>query len=176
MLFIYDLITRATDTGDDSWIDRFVCMTYDDLLDSYDMAPRDAAKKAARDFDDDAHIILQNWESLRVMLIGADETAAEFNDSPLPDYDGLAQKVDSLDGDSTTEELVDALADAVSVQTIQSELLDLAADFSVADYLESFECGDGTLYDFFTRTLGEVNDDITSLYRWLPLFPPASAR
>ncbi len=48
MLSIYALLTRAADTSDDGWIDRFVGMTYDDLLDTYDMAPIDAQKKAAR--------------------------------------------------------------------------------------------------------------------------------
>ena len=164
MLLIYDLITRAADTSDDSWIDRFVGMTYDDLLDSYDMAPTDAKKKAARDFDDDAQIILKNWEEFRTLLLEADDAVQEFNDAELPDCDALEERVNALDENSDTKDFVLAIADSVSVQAEQTALLDLAAGFTVADYLESVEYGDGTLYDFFTRTTSEVKADITSLY------------
>lgn len=70
MLVIYDLITRGADTSDDSWIDRFVGMSYDDLLDSYDMTPTDAERAAALDFEDDAKMIQQNWEDFRTLGLG----------------------------------------------------------------------------------------------------------
>ena len=164
MLMIYDLITRAADTNDDSWIDRFTAMTYDDLLDSYDMTPTDAKKKAAKDFDDGAKIILQNWEDFRVMLIGADEAAEAFEQAEAPDYEGLEAKVDALGDNPSSDELAEAVAEAVAVQKEQAELLELAAGFTVADYLKSIEYGEGTLYDFFTRATSDVTADITSLY------------
>lgn len=164
MLMIYDLITRAADTSDDSWIDRFTAMTYDDLLDSYDMAPTDAQKKAARDFDDDANTILKSWEDFRTLLIGADDAVDAFNNAEQPDYDALQEKVDALDENSTAQELLGALEDSVVAQSEQTELLDLAAGFTVADYLASIEYGDGTLLDFFTRSSSDVKADITSLY------------
>ena len=164
MLVVYDLITRAADTSDDSWIDRFTAMTYDELLDSFDMAPTDAAKAAARAFDDDANTILKSWETFRTQLIGAEDAVDEFNDAEEPDFDALQEKVDALDENSTAEELIEALDDSIVAQTEQTELLNLAAGFTVADYLESIEYGDGTLYDFFTRPTGDVQADITSLY------------
>ena len=164
MLVIYDLITRAADTGDDSWIDRFTAMTYDDLLDSYDLAPTDAKKQAAKDFEDDAKILLNSWEDFRTLLIGADDNVDTLNDAELPDYDGLQAELDALDENATLQEVVGAYADELAVQAEQAELLQLAADISVADYLESIEYGDGTLYDFFTRPSSEAAADITSLY------------
>ena len=164
MLVIYDLITRAADTSDDSWIDRFTAMTYDDLLDSYDMAPTDAKKKAARDFDDDANIILTNWEDFRSLLIGAEDDVETINDAQLPDVDAADAKVDALDNDSSDEDIVDAVVSFIEVQTQTSELVGLTAAVTVADFLEGIEYGDGTLYDFFTRTSSEAAADITSLY------------
>ena len=164
MLMIYDLITRAADTGDDSWIDRFTAMTYDDLLDTYDLAPTDAKKKAARDFDDDANTILENWETFRTQLVGADTAAEVFNNIELPDYDGLEERTDALDDDSTFDDAVEVYAEAIIAESTQSALLGLAASFSVADYLAGIEYGEGTLYDFFTRSVSEVQADITSLY------------
>ena len=164
MLSIYALLTRAADTGDDSWIDRFTAMTYDDLLDSYDMAPTDAQKRAARDFDDDAQTILANWNDFRDMLIGADADAVAIEDMELPDIEGAQARLDALNDDSTEEEVVDAYENAAEAQEQQSELIDLTANVSVADYLETYEYGDGTLYDFFTQSSAEVADNITMLY------------
>ena len=164
MLVIYDLITRAADTSDDSWIDRFAAMSYDDLLDSYDMAPTDAKKKAARDFDDDAQIILKSWEDFRTLLLGADDDAQAFVDADLPDYDALQNDFSELENNSTIEDHVVTLAESIIAQAVQSEAIDLAAGFTVADYLESVEYGEGTLYDFFTRTTSEAKADVTALY------------
>ena len=172
MLVIYDLITRAADTGDDSWIDRFSGLSYDDLLDSYDMAPTDAKKKAARDFDDVARTILKSWEDFRALLVGADDAVDAFNNAPVPDYDALQAEVDALDTNSSPEDIIAAAEDLRDAQAQQSELLDLAAAVSVADYLESIEYGDGTMYDFFTRSSSEAAADITSLY---PLVAALSA-
>ena len=164
MLTIYDLITRAADTSDDSWIDRFTAMTYDDLLDTYDMAPTDARKKAARDFDDDAQTILKSWEDFRTLLLGADDDAQSFVDADLPDYDALQNKFSDLENNSAVEDHVVTLAESIIAQSVQSEAIDLAACFTVADYMESIEYGDGTLYDFFTRSSSEAAADITALY------------
>ena len=164
MLTVYALLTRAADTSDDSWIDRFAAMSYDDLLDSYDMAPTDARKKAARDFDDDAHTILTNWETFRAMLIGTDEDAVSIDSIEMPDIEDTGEKIDALTDHSTEEEILEAYEDAAEAQARQSELLDLAGNITVADYLETFEYGDGTLYDFFTRSVSDVTADIESLY------------
>ena len=98
------------------------------------------------------------------MLINADDDAQKLSSAELPDYDGAQAKLDGLNEDSSAEEFFDAYSDSIIVQSEQAELLELAADISVADYLESIEYGDGTLYDFFTRTTSEVTADITSLY------------
>ena len=164
MLVIYDLITRAADTSDDSWIDRFTAMTYDDLLDSYDMAPTDAGKAAARAFDDDANTILKSWEDFRTLLLGAQNNVKTINDAEMPDADAVEAEFDSLDDNSSQEEIVDALTDVIELQSQGSELFNLTAAVTVADYLESIEYSDGTLYDFFTRPTSEVQADITSLY------------
>ena len=172
MLTIYDLITRAADTADDSWIDRFTAMTYDDLLDSYDLAPTDAKKKAARDFDDDAHTILQNWEVFRTALIGADDDALALDNIAMPDLEGAQEKIDALTDNATEAQLTEAAADMTEAVSQHAELIELAESVTVADYLESIAYGDGTLYDFFTRSTSEASDDVTSLYPLVAALSP----
>ena len=164
MLVIYDLITRGADTADDSWIDRFTAMTYDDLLDSYDMTPTDAEKAAALDFEDDAKMILQNWEDFRTLLLSSDEAVETVNNAETPDVDAMTKKIDKLDDNSSDKEIVEAVVDVLEVQAQTSEIINATAGVTVADYLESIEYGDGTLYDFFTRSSAEMAADITSLY------------
>ena len=164
MLVIYDLITRAADTSDDSWIDRFTAMTYDDLLDSFDMAPTDAKKKAARAFDDDANRILQNWETFRALLIGAEEDAVKIDDMELPDIEGAQEKLDALTENASEQEIGDAYRAVDEACAQQAEMLEMAGNIAAADYLASIAYGDGTLYDFFTQSSSEVKENITVLY------------
>ena len=46
-------------------------------------------KQAAKDFEDDAKIILQSWEAFRTMLLGADDDAQTLSDTTAPDLDAL---------------------------------------------------------------------------------------
>ena len=164
MLVIYDLITRGADTADDSWIDRFTAMTYDDLLDSYDMTPTDAERAAALDFEDDAKMILQNWEDFRALLLSSDEAVETVNNAEMPDIDAVSKEIDKLDDNSSDEEVLKTAVDVLEMQAQTSELINATAGVTVADYLESIEYGDGTLYDFFTRSSAEMAADITALY------------
>ena len=164
MLTIYALLTRAADTSDDSWIDRFVCMTYDDLLDSYDMAPTDAKKKAARDFDDDARIILKSWEDFCTLLLAAPAKAELLKAVEFPDLDVAVEKVAALDENSSDDEIVTATAECAAAESGFRTLTEMGVDAVVAGYLSAFDYGDGTLYDFFTRPTSEMAADITSLY------------
>ena len=160
MLVICDLITRAADTSDDSWVDRLT--TYDVLLDSYEMAPIDAAKQAARDYEDDAKILLQSWEDFCTLLIGVDDDVA------------VLDRMDPLTTDSLPDaELNETTSDTEIIETIEEDYaafqqynktVELAENITVADYLESIAYGDGTLYNFFTHSAVEAAEDITSLY------------
>ena len=164
MLVIWDLITRAADTADDSWIDRFTGMTYDDLLDSYDMTPTDARKKAARDFDDDARAILRNWEDFRTMLIGAYDDIDDLKKKKRPDLDSVGEKVGAIDENSGEEQIADAAPDLYAAYALETERIGLAGNVAVLEYLKSIRYDGRTLLDFFTRSSSEAAEDITKLY------------
>ena len=159
MLMIYDLLTRAADTNEDSWMERFSGITYDELLDSYDMSPADAKIQAAKDFEDDARIVLQNWDQFREMLTGADEAAAKLEKMNVTDYNpaGLGKNPD-------TQALINAITDMLNARAEQTEAVELAAAVVVADYLENIPYGDGTMYDFFTKSSTDLEKDPGQLY------------
>ena len=161
MLLIYDLLTRAADTSEDSWMDRFSGMSYDDLIDSYGMSPTDAKKQAAKDFEDDARILLQSWGALREQLIGANDAAEKIEKMEVTAYE---PKLEGLNENSDPEAVVEAVTDLLEAQEQQTEMIELAASVTVADYLESIEYGDGTMYDFFTQSSTDVEKNIKQLY------------
>ena len=157
LLSIYALLTRAADTSDDSWLDRFSCMTFDDLLDSYDMAPTDARKRAAKDFQDDAWIILQGWDTFREYLLAADDNYDALDDMEVPDVEGVEQAIEAGNNAATDEELLEAAAEVYEFEAQKKEFLDCAASVAMADYLEDYAYGDETMLDFFTRDSRSVS-------------------
>ena len=164
MILIYDLLTRAADTAEDSWMDRFSAMTYDDLLDSYGMTPTDAQKQAAKDFEDDARILLYNWDSFRKLLLEADDSVDAINKMEELDVDAAVEKTKAIRNDSSTREVIKALSDVVDVQIEQARMIELASAITLADYLENIDYGDGTMLDFFTRSKSTMEKNIKELY------------
>ena len=172
LLSIYALLTRAADTSDDSWIDRFLGLTYDDILDSYDLAYTDAAKQAARDYQDDAKTLLESWEEYRTFLLNADDNYAALEALEMPDTDAVESKINALDKNSTKEEVKLAAVELVEAELLTEVSIDLLASVAAAEYLESIEYEDGTLYDFFTRPTAEVANDLESLYPMIAALSP----
>ena len=164
MLVVFDYLTRAADTNEDSWVDRFGTITYDDLLSSYDMPETEAKIQAAKDFEDDARILLQNWDAFRKSLIEADEDAATLAGMDEPDQDAVSAKIESLGDQPSEDAVIEAATDLIIAQEKQSAMIDLAVNAAMAAYLKSIGHEDGTLFDFFTRSSTDIEKDITILY------------
>ena len=122
MLMIYDLITRGADTNEDSWMERFSASSYEELLESYDMSETDAKRQMARDFEDDAKLLLANWDKFRAALIGADEDADTLENMEIPDFDAAAAKIDALNESSDADAVADAVVELAEAQVQQSAL------------------------------------------------------
>ena len=173
-LIMVNLITRAADPEEDTWIDRFVTTTYDDLLALYpDMLPSDAEAELAKEFDDDAHEILSMWGALKDELDSYDTNMARLEELRNNDLSEIQKIIEEYDAstatDEQTEEYVQALARFTAVT---DEMTALLAEVSVWEYLKSIEYGDGTLLDFFKQEREKVASDVTVLY---PLVASLSA-
>ncbi|MBO4893590.1 MAG: hypothetical protein J5562_01590 [Clostridia bacterium] len=164
-LILENMITRGSDTNEDLWIDRFVSITYEDLLSLSDLSPTDAAADIARLFDDDAKEILKMWPAFREHLENYDNALAILKEAGKKDYTEETDALNSLDFETSTEEEVEEAAKAtVELQYSAEELANAAADVFCKEYLETIEYGNGTLLDFFMQPEAEIKKDITVLY------------
>ncbi len=164
-LLMENLITRAADTGDDTWVDRFTEMDYDSLVDAVDLPPTDAEMELAKLYDDDARKILGMWDAFRDQLINAESKDDELDIIDSSEYREDLEKIKNFDittaTDKEIEELGDIIAKAeVEVGAFTSNLTDVIA----RAYLETIDYGEGTLLDFFTQPYEEVAQDIKMLY------------
>ena len=165
MLLIYALLTRAADTAEDeSWLDRFAAITYDDLLASYDMSETDAKQQMARDFEDDARLVLQSWEAFRELIVNVDEAVEITDQLEMPDVEEAGNKTEKAAESQTMEDLVDASVDVLVAEGQHQELIEQTARIAVVEYLSGIDYEDGTMYDFFSKSSDEIQADLSILY------------
>ena len=163
-LMLENLITRAADASEDTWIDRFTGATYDDMEEETGLSPSKARAALDKLYYDDAQSILQLWEALREQLLGADDDETDLENTEVPDNAALAEKMNDLQNDVTMENAQAAADELLDNTFAKIEMNDKAANVVVRDYLKSVEYEDGTLYDFFTQDYEDISDDYTALY------------
>ena len=164
-LIMENLITRAADTNDDLWLDRFAEITYDDLIDATGETPTDAAKTLAKLYDDGAMEILDMWADFGEHLENYDNAVAILEAAAKKDLSDEVEAVEELDFETDDEEKVNEAAEAsVEIQYSAEELANASADVFCKEYLETIDYEDGTMLDFFMQPAEDIEDDITVLY------------
>ncbi len=164
-ILMESLLTRAADTGDESWIDRLAGITYDNLIDAVEGLPTDAAQTLARMYDSDARRILEKWELFSEALNDYDSNLKVINNFELNDDEDSEEKYDNFELETAeTDEIVDLMLDTVADREEALSVSETAGAVAVADYLEDYEYGDGTLLDFFRQTREEAEENIEMLY------------
>ena len=164
-LTIANLLVRACDTStDDTWVERFADITYDDLIDQTGLPPTDAEKELAKHFDDDAQSVLGQWNALY---------------SSLGDYEDAAEKIENCNLEILRHELEEkqnAVSQFTQVEGHEEKYAEFIEAYSafmteyidimtavqtvyIYEYLESVEYDDGTLLDFFNRPSDEVETE-----------------
>ena len=163
-LMMENLLTRAADSNDDTWLDRFAGITYDDLVKSMDMLPTDAQAEVAKMYDDDARAVLKMWEPLHEVLAGYDgyvEFAKKYNDTALSEAVDTLENADENATGAERDEIIDAYVETIEETT---KLKDALEAIALHDFLEQYEYGEGSLLDFFLKDTSEFEEDITPLY------------
>ena len=164
-LLMNNLLTRASDTNEDTWIDRFSELTYDDLADLTGMSPSDAFAELSMLYDDDATDLLYIWDDFREELESYEESLQNIVDSEGFDYEGMEEKYDNFDMETaSSDEVLEALIDMTDERSETTQTVADLGVIAVHEYLDSIEYGDGTLLDFFMQTSEEIEEDITVLY------------
>ena len=168
-LVIENLVTRAADTNETTWIDRFSGLTYDNLIDSTGLPPTDAEKELAKLYDDDAQTLLNMWTVFKEQIEITDDSEdvleeLENSQSDEAALEAIDQKVEDVQNDYSDEKLADTLTDMTEEREKVLEGMEKATNAMVRDYLESVEYDDGTMLDFFLQDTEGIADDITVLY------------
>ena len=164
-LTIANLLVRACDTStDDTWIDRFAEITYDDLVEQTNLTPTDAYKKLAKLYDDDAQGVLEQWNALYSSLGDYEDAAAKIEDCnlevlrlELEEKQNAVRDYTQVEGHE--EEYADFLEAYNAFMTEYIDIMTAVQTVYIYDYLEDTEYGDGTLLDFFNRPADEVETE-----------------
>ena len=166
-LMMENLLTRAADTNDSTWLERFAELDYDKLIDSTKLAPTDADKQLAKLYDDSANLVLDMWSDFQAQLLKYDEYqefVKAYDDKKLKETEEKANALEEIAEATTEEEATQALTDYAEALSEHNELLRALKAILIHDSLEETEYGDGTLLDFFMQSYEDIADDITVLY------------
>ena len=163
-LLMENLITRASDTEDDTWLERFAGLTYEDLVNNTNLPPSKAKKVLAQAYDDDANKILSMWDTFRDQLLNTDKAAEDIENYKGANEKEINKKIEAIDENSDAQEIEEAIEAMGEAQEKMIDLTNNISDIAAAALLSAYEYGDGTLYDFFTQTSEKIEEDITVLY------------
>jgi len=165
-LLMENLITRAADTNEDTWLDRFAGTTYADLLALYpDMLPTEAEAKLAKDYDNDAREILSMWSALKEQIDNYDDNKKEMDELLAKDLSAEKAIIDGYNAETATDEQTLAYYDALGeVAAVSRRVAALSDDIATVEHLSSVEYKEGTLADFFSQEYADVENNLTSVY------------
>ena len=164
-LVIENLITRGSDTNEDTWIDRFQETTYDDLVESTGETPSDAKNTLAKKYDDDANTILDDlWDDFKEAMEGYDDAAANVESYDSSAYEEAIEALNSIDENTTDEEKEEIYDTFVEEFEKYTDYKDDLQTVTVYEMISEIDYEDGTLLDFFMQSSEDVEEDITVLY------------
>ena len=164
ILLLQNLLMRAADSNNNTWMERMSNLSYDALLDQTGLPPTDAAKKVAKLYDDTAQMILDMWDSFSEEMNAYDDNVEAVEAF---DFDACQQAIDAKDtitektSEAQKEEILNAFVEAVNNL---SEITAKSQAIAVHDALEDYDYLDGTMLDFFMQSAEEIEEDITILY------------
>ena len=172
-----NFVARATDTSDDTWIERMQKTSLSDLRDEMlakhpNLSKKDINAELDKKYQDDAKRFLKKWPELANALQNvesAQETVENHNEEELRE---AVDKMVSLDDDAKIDEIVDVYGELLDQHTDALEAADADATVVVSEFLEAsdydFNVGKesgSTLLDFFSQDASVFNgDNIRALY------------
>ena len=167
VLLMENLIIRACDTNEDTWIDRFLNTTYYDLLreEGYGLGSNKGKKALDLLYYDDAMKIVDMWDAFNEILNSFDESAVALSkvlDAEIPEPGIDLQNTTIM---NATDQELEAYANETTnlIQTVDLTATEYE-NVMIGPYLDSIDYKNGTLLDFFKQPADTIKDDITVLY------------
>ena len=161
---IENLLTRASDTNTNTWIDRFKETTYEDLIKATGKSPTDARKEVAKLYDDNAQLILDKWEEFNSDLKNYNVALKDVKTYSDDGLDDLKDEVEAIDKNSTDEEIDEVAQKLTDAQENLAKAVKDAQTVDVYEKLKNIPYGEGTMLDFFLQEKEVIEEDITVLY------------
>ena len=161
-LMMENLLTRAADTDEDTWLDRFAGTTYQDIIDSSDMLPTEAKNEIAKLYDDDTKKIIGLWDEFSEDLNGYDEAVKIVEAFDESKYKAAFDEMAKMDENTSAEDADRIMNEYAEQQVKMNDAMYKSRLIAVHDKLEETEYDDGTMLDFFSRDADEVED--TEIY------------
>ena len=164
-MMIENLLVRAADTAENSWIERLSETTYDDLLESTGLSLTKAQQELDKKYYDDAMKILEIWGTFKKQLEGYDEALTILEELKNKDHSALNAIIENYDIETADEEQSVAYGEALAEINIDSQKMNNAyADVMCKELLENTEYDGGTLLDLFLTDPEEIEEDPTIIY------------
>ena len=171
ILLIETLVTKATDSADDSWFDRFLKTDLDGLkaeiknADPSLTTEADINAELDKRYNDTASQLLYKWDGFYDMIASYDDNVNAVVNTEIADPEELKNDMENVDIDNLTMEDVDTIGDAMDKE---NEIVNTAAmmqEIAVVDFLSSAEYDDGSLLEFFEREKSDFyGEGIRELY------------
>ncbi|MBP1588093.1 MAG: hypothetical protein ILO53_06825 [Clostridia bacterium] len=163
-LTIANLLARACDTNDTTWIERFRKITYDALVEQTGLTPTDAKKQLAKLYDDDARQILDMWDTFAKELSEYDSAVEKAEGADLEaarlELENQAKVIRTLKKLEANDDRIRKYVRAYEEYMAEYiETMTAIQTVCVYEYLENEEYGDGTMLDFFLRPSDDVDTD-----------------
>ena len=160
-------LTKASDPGSNTWVDRFVTLTPESLTERFreenpNLTPSELNAEMDKLYNDDAKRILEKWSAFNEVLEGYDDAVEKMDE--IADQD--VKEPTKLSDNASDQQVVDAVNEATDTQETTVEGSLATEDVIVKEYLESIKYGDGTLLEFFERPQSDFSgeENIRELY------------
>ena len=163
-LTLENLITRAADMNDSTWLERFEETTYDDLIEQTGESLTDAKKTLARMYDDNANTILEMWEPFREELSGYDDAVNTVEKYDEAAVNAALDAINSINDNTSEAQKQKIINDYENAGKQLNAYANAKQIIAVYERLSQTEYSDSTLLDFFLQDSGDIEDDITQLY------------
>ena len=171
ILMIEQLVTKATDSADDTWLDRLSGISFDDLKEQIkDDNPNlsteaDVIAEMDKTYNDTARKLLEKWDLMHDAIIAYDDTYNEIVNNEMTVSEDLEQRVEEACEFTNPQEAIDTMTEVYENRTEAVKTMLSAEDLTVIDYLDATDYEDGTLLEFFDRDKSELEGEkIRELY------------
>ena len=173
-LLLENLLLKAADTAENTWLDRFLETSYEDMEYDTGLSPSKAYAELSRLYYDDAMKILEMWDAFKAQLDGYDESMALLNE--ITDFELNAEKavIEGYDLASDDAQETTSFADSYAKINVYGEAyVNAYTDVVCREYISAleydlsyfdFETEDDTLLDLFSLEYEDVYDNIECLY------------